>query len=141
MKKFFKNIIWRWCKRHKLVAGVIFCLFLSTFFVRAESMFIRYHGQDVYAYVRVDYSIYGYCVGVKPMKAESVDTAKDLTKILLLSDIDQSVDTIVDKWSYYYGPNMIFTVHMRGYKHNPLNKRDELIDKIKAMGYRADILV
>lgn len=139
-RRFWKKTV-AWCRRHPVVSIVVGVLFVSTFFVRAESVEIRYAGDQVYEYVRMDYSVYGYCVNVVPMNEVSMDTAKDLKKVLLFSNVDKSVDTVVQRWVYYRGDQEQFTFRVKGYLGDPIQKRSALIEKVKAKGYAADALV
>ena len=86
-----KNKLLCFIGKHWIVFSVIVLLFLSTFFVRAGSVQVRYVGQSTYEYVRLDYSIYGYCVNVRPMQYESKQAAQDLSRQVLFMDMDNSL--------------------------------------------------
>ena len=130
-----------WCRKHPVITVTLCVLFAATFFMRAESVEIRYSGKDVYDYVRVDYSIYGYCVNVVPVNQVSMQTAKDLKRALLFCGVDKSVDVIVDRWTYYHGDQEQFYLRVKGYRCDPIEKRNDLIERIKAKGFMADGIV
>ena len=139
LKRFFRRL-WRIAKKHPVVALCIVGLFVASFFMRAESIEVRYSGESVYEYVRIDYSIYGYCVNVIPVNSVSDETAGDLTRILLFADTKDSIDKVVALWSDYHGPDQQFQFRVRGYFCDAMNKRGKLIEYVKQKGFAADAL-
>ncbi len=128
-------------KRHWVFFTVIGLLFLSTFFVRGSSVQMRYSQQDTYEYVRLDYSIYGYCINVRPMQETSKQAARDLSRQVLFMDIDGSVEHIAEQWTYYFGDEATFTFKVKGYMYNTNDRRDELIQTVRELGYKADAII
>lgn len=136
-----KNKLLCFIGKHWIVFSVIVLLFLSTFFVRAGSVQVRYVGQSTYEYVRLDYSIYGYCVNVRPMQYESKQAAQDLSRQVLFMDMDNSVKYVVDQWVYYYGDQETFNFKVKGYTYNTNIRRDHLIYMVRDLGYKADAII
>ncbi len=128
-------------KRHRLIVCLLAVLFVCTFFVPAECVDYRYSGQEVYQYVRVEYSLYGYCVNVFPMYQASVEEAENLNKLLLFTGMDEVTDTVTERWTYYYGAMETFGIRAKGFRQDTLACRDGVIEKIKAKGYKADALL
>lgn len=136
-----QNKFFAFVKKHWILFAVIGLLFLSTFFMRGGSVQVRYVGQETYEYVRLDYSIYGYCINVRPMQKDSKQTARDLSRQVLFMDMDSSVKYVVDKWVYYYGNEETFNFKVKGYTYNTNTRRDELIYMVRDLGYQADAII
>ena len=128
-------------KRHLFLTGVLAALFACTFFLPAESVDYRYSGKEIYQYVRVEYSLYGYCVNVAPMYQTSVEEAANLNKLMLFTGVDEATDTVTKRWTEWFGTGETFTVRVKGFRHNNPTLRDDIIEKIKAKGYKADALL
>ena len=128
-------------RKHWVVFTVLAVIFASSFFIRGRSIQMQYVGQDSYEYVRLDYSIYGYCVGVSHLQEKSVQTAKDLSRQVILMDMDSSVKYVADQWAYYHGDQETFKFKVKGYIYNTNDRRDELIWLVKNMGYKADAII
>ncbi len=137
----FGKKICNYIKKHWVVFTVLAVIFLSSFFIRGRSVQIQYVGRDSYEYVRLDYSVYGYCVGVKHMQESSRQCARDLTRQVLLMDTDASIKYVVDQWVGYYGGEETFKFKVKGYVYDTLERRDQLIEMVKGLGYRADAIV
>ncbi|MBE6638886.1 MAG: hypothetical protein E7616_05465 [Ruminococcaceae bacterium] len=141
MKKGFLEKAGAFIKKHWVFFTVLAVIFVSSFFIRGRSVQMQYVGADSYEYVRLDYSIYGYCVGVSHLQEKSVQTAKDLSRQVLLMDMDSSIQYIADQWVYYHGDQETFKFKVKGYIYNTNDRRDEIIWLVKDMGYKADAIV
>ena len=128
-------------RKHWVFFLIVAAIFVSSFFIRGRSVQMQYVGQNTYEYVRLDYSIYGYCVGVTHLQDVSVQTAKDLRRQVLLMDMDSSVEYVARQWAYYHGEEETFKFKVKGYVYNTNDRRDELIWLVKDMGYQADAII
>lgn len=128
-------------KKHWVFFTIIAILFLSTFFIRGSSVQVRYLGADTYEYVRLDYSVYGYCINVRPMQKESKQSARDLTRQVLFMDMESSLAHVCDTIAHYYGDQESFTLKVKGYMYNTNDRRDELIQYVRSLGYAADAII
>lgn len=127
-------------RRHVVLSTVVLLLFASTFFVRGQSVQIQYTDEEVFDYVRIDYSIYGYCIGVKPQNQNAAGSAKRFTRELLFCDMDTSVKKVVNEWVLQYGNEETFKLKLKSFLFNTNKRRDKLIDDIRAMGYKVDAI-
>ena len=75
------------------------------------------------------------------MQANSVQTAKDLSRQVILMDMDSSVEYVAKQWAYYHGEEETFKFKVKGYVYNTDDRRDELIWLVKDLGYKADAII
>ncbi len=128
-------------KKHWIVSIVLAVLLLSTFTVRGRSVYFRYSvGPDVMEYVRVDYSIYGYCINVYPMNVNSSPDSRALTGEMLFMGMDESVQYLVKKWATG-NKDEAFNIKVKGYVYNTNERRDEMIRMVRTMGHTADVIL
>lgn len=133
--------VWSIIRKHWVVFTILAVIFISSFLIRGRSVQMQYCSTDAdLEYVRLDYSIYGYCVGVRQMQESSKKTADDLTRQVLLMDMDSSVEYVIKQWTSKYGDEGTFKFKVKGYVYNTMERRDQLIWLVKDMGYKADAL-
>lgn len=141
MKNIEKNVFVSFFKKHWIVTLVIAILLLSTLFVRGRSVQVRCAvGAEVTEYVRIDYSIYGYCIDVVPMEESSVEDARALRKELLFMGMDSSCLRVVEQWNEEY-KSADFNFKVKGYVYNTNDRRDALIRLMRSKGYSADVIL
>ncbi len=136
-------------KRHKIIGfllrhwvffAVLAVLLISSFFVRGSSVLMRCGSPEQVEEVRMDYSIYGYLINVRPERANSVDFAKQMHSEMLFMGMDRSVTYMAEQWSAEH-QGAFFNFKTKGYTFKSTERRDELIHLLRGLGYTADVFV
>ncbi len=131
-----ENKLMAFVKRHWVFFCVMVLLLIATFIVPCKSVQVRYLSN----HVRVDFSLYGYCVGVRPMNEASNDLARDLNIKMMLSGEENGIRRLVNMWNEDFGSDYAYGFKTRSYLYDTEARRDEYIAMVKAMGYKAEVI-
>ncbi|MBQ6947289.1 MAG: hypothetical protein IJN42_04500 [Clostridia bacterium] len=129
--------LWR---RHWVLFTVLVVILVSSLFVRGGSVKVRCTAADgSYEEIRLDYSIYGYLINVRPEIQDSRELAAQLGKEMLFMSMDESVLYLADNWSAE-NEGAVFKYKVKGYTYKTTARRDKLIETVKGQGYTAEVL-